>query len=80
MFEIWVGNAILENTQITMPMPMAYTQFIQISDKLSQDKRPMKVVCHGVCPIKHLSGDIEDKPAKVIFYNATYESEIGVNE
>ena len=80
MFEVWLGNSVVENYQIHTPMPVAYMQFIQIADKLAKDKRPMKVACRGVYTVEHPSGDTEDKPAKVIFYNATYESEIGVDE
>ena len=80
MFEIWLGNAMVENYQLHTPTPVAYMQFIQIADKLAKDKRPMKVVCRGVYTIEHPSGDTEDKLAKVTFYNATYESEIGVDE
>ena len=80
MFEIWLGKAMIANQQMNAPMPMAYTQFMQAVDSASRDKRPMKVVCHGTCPIEKLNGDVEEKPAKVIFYNATYESEIGINE
>lgn len=80
MFEVWLGNAMVENYQIHTPMPVAYMQFLQIADKLAKDKRPMKVGCHGVYTIEHPSGDTEDKPSKVIFYNATYESEIGIDE
>lgn len=71
---------MLENTEMTAPMPMVYTQFMGIADKLARDKRPMKVICRGVYTIEHPNGDTEDKPSKVIFYNATYESEIGINE
>ena len=80
IFEIWLGNAMLENTQMTAPMPMVYTQFMGIVDKLAKDKRPMKVACRGVYTVEHPSGDTEDKPAKVIFYNTTYEKELGINE
>ena len=80
MFEIWLGNAILENTQMTAPMPMVYTQFMGIVDGLAKDKRPMKVVCSGICPVEYSNVDVKDKPAKVIFYNTTYESEIGIDE
>ena len=80
MFEVWLGNAMVENYQIHTPMSFAYMQFIQIADKLAKDKRPMKVVCRGVYTIEHPSGDTEDKPSKVIFYNTTYESEIGIDE
>ena len=80
MFEVWLGNAMVENYQIHTPMSFAYMQFIQIADKLAKDGRPMKVVCRGVCPVEKLNGETEDKPAKVVFYNKTYESEIGVDE
>ena len=80
IFEVWLGNAMLENTQMTAPMPMVYTQFMGIVDRLAKDNRPMKVVCHGICPVKKFNGETEDKPSKVIFYNATYESEIGIDE
>lgn len=79
-FEVWLGNAMLENIQMTMPVPMAYTQFMGTADKIVQDKRPIKVVCSGICPVKYPNGDVKEKPAKVIFYNATYESEIGIDE
>ena len=80
MFEVWLGNAVVENYQIYTPMPVAYIQFIQMVNKLAKDKRPMKVKCRGVYTIEHPSGDTEDKPSKVIFYNKTYESEIGIDE
>lgn len=80
IFEIWIGNAMLENTQMTAPMPIVYTQFMGIVDRLAKDKQPMKVVCRGICPVEKFNGETEDKPAKVIFYNATYESEIGIDE
>ena len=80
MFEVWLGNSVVENYQIHTPMPVAYMQFIQIADKLAKDKRPMKVACRGVYTVEHPSGDTEDKPAKVIFYNTTYEKELGINE
>lgn len=80
MFEVWLGNAVVETYQIHAPMPVAYMQFIQIADKLAKDKRPMKVKCRGVYTIEHPNGDTKDKPAKVIFYNKTYESEIGIDE
>lgn len=80
MFEVWLGNAVVENYQIHTPMPVAYMRFIQIADNLAKDKRPMKVECRGVCPVEKFNGETEDKPSKVIFYNATYESEIGIDE
>lgn len=80
MFGVWLGNVMVESYQIHTPMPVAYIQFIQIADKLAKDKRPMKVECRGVYTIECPNGDTEDKPSKVIFYNATYESEIGIDE
>ena len=79
-FEVWLGNEVLENTQITAPMPVAYTQFMGIADRLTQSKQPMKVVCRGICTVGFPNGDTKDKPAKVTFYNKTYESEIGIDE
>ena len=38
----------------------------------------MKVVCRGIYTVVPM--ETEDKPSKVIFYNPTYESEIGIDE
>ena len=37
IFEVWLGNAMVENHQIHTPMPVAYMQFIQIADKLAKE-------------------------------------------
>lgn len=80
IIEVWLGNAVLEGYQLHTPIPFVYTQFMEMASRIAKDKRPMKVKCSGVYTIKHPNGDTEDKPAKVVFYNATYESEIGIDE
>lgn len=79
-FKVWVGNTVTENYGCQMPIELAYSQFIDLAQRLAQQPQPMKVVCISMVDVELPDNNTIQKPAKFVFYNNAYEKEIGINE
>lgn len=81
-FDIWLGNVIVESFGSQTIPSMAYANFMSIAEDIAQKKEPMKVVCTSTADVQpnNLNDASVEKPVKMIFYNQTYEKEIGINE
>jgi hypothetical protein len=79
-FKVWVGNAITEAFQFRLPVEAAWMQFQNMATQIAQQNVPMKVVCISTVSVPQFNGECKQKPAKFIFYNPTYEKELGINE
>ena len=80
MIEKYVGNAMVENYQSSMPMQMLVATLTPEYQNAANSNTPIKIVVHGTRDVELPNGEFKAKPAKVVYYNDAYERNIGIDE
>lgn len=74
-FEIYVGNALIQQATQQIPFPMAMNIFVSQVQELAQQPQPMKLVCKSTKNIEVKPEEWAQKPVSLTYYNNKWDGE-----